>query len=314
MKPTNSHIFGPVPSRRLGLSLGIDLVPPKTCTYDCIYCQVGRTTKKTVACQDFFSVQNIVQELSKTLLSVSPDIITFSGSGEPTLYSKIDKLIAQIKRLSNKKIALLTNGSLIWRDDVREKISGVDIIMPTITTVFNNTFRIIHRPHTELNISQIIEGLIKLRRQYKGSIYLELFIVVGINDSRKELLAIKDVIRMISPDKIQINTVVRPPSDEKALAVSPQKLREVQDLFGPKAEIIADKPPAPSAGLQKDKITHILDMATRRPIRKIDIANTLGIDTGEVQLLIKRLLIKGMLSKYEYLGETYYRGRAKNEG
>ena len=314
MKPTDSHIFGPVPSRRLGLSLGIDLVPLKTCTYDCIYCQIGKTTNKITECEEFFPVQDIVKELKKRLLSVSPDVITFSGSGEPTLYSRIDELIAEVRRITNKKIALLTNGSLLWKDVIRKKILDVDIIMPTITTIFDDTFRRIHRPHPKLNISQIIEGLIKLRKQYKGTIYLELFLVAGINDNEKELLAMKEIIDKIFPDKIQINTVVRPPSDKKALAVNGQRLREIQDLLGDRAEIIIDKPRSLSDAIQKDKITHILGMTKRRPVREIDIANALGIDADEVQSIIKGLLIKGMILRYEYLGEIYYRGRIENEG
>ncbi len=314
MKPTDSHIFGPVPSRRLGLSLGIDLVPMKTCTYDCIYCQVGRTTRKTIECKEFFPVQEILKELKKRLSSVSPDVITFSGSGEPTLYSKIDELIAGARDITDKKIVLLTNGSLLWKEDVRKRVLDADIIIPTITTTSENIFRRIHRPHPELNVSQVIDGLIRLRDEYNGAIYLELFLVAGINDNKKELLAIKEIIGKISPDKIQINTVVRPPSDKKACAVNEQRLKEIQDLLGDRAEIIANKPRILSETPQEDKIRHILGMIRRRPVREIDICNALGIDADEVQSIIKGLLIKGMILRYEYLGETYYKGRIENEG
>jgi len=313
MKPIDRHIFGPVPSRRLGLSLGIDLVPPKTCTYDCIYCQVGKTTKKTIECREFFPVHDILEELKNRLSSVTPDVLTFSGSGEPTLYSKIDELIYGIRRLTNKKITLLTNGSLLWKDDVMERILDVDIIMPTITTQFEDTFNIIHKPHPELTISKVTEGLIRLRQEFRGKIYLELFVLAGINDNEKELLALKEIVGKIFPDKIQINTVVRPPSDKRALAVDIQRLKEIKDLFGDRAEIIADRSTHISDTVQEDKIEHILGMIKRRPVRDIDIANALGIDVDEVQSIIKGLLIKGMVLKYDHLGETYYKGRVRYE-
>ncbi len=307
MKLTNYRIFGPVPSRRLGLSLGIDLVPFKTCTYDCIYCQVGRTTNKTVECKEFFPVEDILSQLKEKILSTSFDVITFSGSGEPTLYKKLDELVYEIKKLTNKKIVLLTNGSLFWNDEVRKRVLDVDIILPTITTVFEETHRLIHRPHPKLNINQIIDGLIKLRNEYDGKIFLEFFILKGINDNEKELTAVKQTIDKINPEKIQINTVVRPPSEKIAVPVSSEDLRKVCDFFGNKAEIIAYIPRISSTEeVKEDKIKAILEMIKRRPVKDIDISNALGIDINEVHSIIKGLLIKGMISEYEHLGDTYY--------
>ncbi len=314
MKPINRHIFGPVPSRRLGLSLGIDLVPFKTCSYDCIYCQVGKTTLKTIECKEFFSVKEIITELKQRLVYVNPDIITFSGSGEPTLYSKLDILIEEIRKITNIKIALLTNGSLLWKKDVRKKVLEADIILPTLTTTFNYTFKKIHRPHPNLNINMIIEGLIKLRKEYKKNIYLELFFISNINDSEKELLALKNIIDKISPDKVQINTVVRPPSEKGVTALDINKLEYIKDLLAQDAEIIAEKSRTVNDfGKKADHMSQIFEMIKRRPVREIDIVKSLGIDLNEVKSIIKGLLIKGMISKYEHLGEIYYKGRVGYE-
>jgi len=306
MKPTDSRIFGPVPSRRLGLSLGIDLVPFKTCTYDCIYCQVGRTTNKTVECKEFFPVEDILSQLRKRVSSDSFDVITFSGSGEPTLYNKLDELVYEIKKITDTKIALLTNGSLLWRDEVRKKVLGVDIILPTITSIFEKTYKLIHRPHPGLSIKKVIDGLIRLRSEYKGKIFLELFVLKGINDNEDELNPLKEVIDKINPEKIQINTAVRPPSERVVTAVDREGLEKIRKLLGSKAEIIAHTYKSAFKEVKGD-ITHaILEMIKRRPVRDKDISDALGIDISVVHSIIKGLLIKGMISEYEHLGDTYY--------
>jgi len=300
-----SHVFGPVPSRRLGLSLGIDLIPFKTCTYDCIYCQVGRTIRKTTKCEEFFSPEQILEEIKEKLSNISPDFITFSGSGEPTLYSKIDELTRKIKRITDIKIALLTNGSLFWKDEIRERVLEIDLILPTLTTANEDTFRRIHRPHPELRLNNIIDGLIKLRKEYKGKIFLELFVLKGINDNEKELIPLRDVIKRIKPDKIQINTVVRPPSEKDAIAVDMDKLEEIASFFGKNAEVIAYRRRI-SKGVKGDKISHIVEMIKRRPVSAKDISDAMGIDIDEVHSIIKGLMIKGIISFYDHLNETYY--------
>ncbi len=306
MKPTDSRIFGPVPSRRLGLSLGIDLVPFKTCTYDCIYCQVGRTTNKTVECKEFFPVEDILSQLRKRVLSDSFDVITFSGSGEPTLYNKLDELVYEIKKITDTKIALLTNGSLLWRDEVRRKVLGVDIILPTITSIFEKTYKLIHRPHPVLSIEKVIDGLIRLRSEYKGKIFLELFVLKGINDNEDELNPLKEVIDKINPEKIQINTPVRPPSERVVTAVDREGLEKIRKFLGSKAEIIAHTYRSAFKEVKGDITQAILEMIKRRPVRDKDISDALGVDTSVVRSIIKGLLIKGMISEYEHLGDTYY--------
>ena len=234
-----SHVFGPVPSRRLGLSLGVDLIPLKTCTYDCLYCQVGRTTRQSLDIESFFPVTEVLDELERKLERCIPDAITFSGSGEPTLSRDIDQVIAFVKKRTNIKTVILTNGSLLWREDVRKAVSRADMIIPTLTTVFKETFNLIHKPHSELSLKSIIEGLMGLRRTYKGDLFLEVVLLAGLNDSDKELEGLRKVIGQISPDKIQLNTVVRPPSDPMAISLDMKRLEEIKNLFGEKAEIIA---------------------------------------------------------------------------
>ncbi len=301
-----AYVFGPVPSRRLGLSLGIDLIPVKTCTYDCLYCQVGRTTEKTVQTNSFVPIHKVLDELKKRLEIFTPDAITLSGSGEPTLYSEIDQVIASIRRITDTKIAILTNGSLFWREEVRRRVSGADIIMPTLTTAFEETFKTIHRPHPELSLNMIIEGLRRLRKTYNGQLFLEVFLLAGFNDSDKELEGLKRVINLISPERIQLNTVVRPPADPRAVSLDRKRLEEIRDFFGEKAEIMAEARLRQKKGHYDSLMDSILEMARRRPLRAVDVASVFDMPLGEVEGLIEGLKVKGALRQQEHSGEVYY--------
>ena len=301
-----AYIFGPVPSRRLGLSLGVDLIPVKTCSYDCLYCQVGRTTQRTVQTDAYVPIHKVLDELRKRLEIFTPDAITLSGSGEPTLHSGIDQIIATIKKITDIKIAILTNGSLFWQEEIRRRVSGADIIMPTLTTAFEETFTTIHRSHPELRLKSIIEGLRRLRQMYRGQIFLELFLLAGINDSEKELEGLKGVIQILSPDKIQLNTVVRPPADQGALSLDMERLKEIRDFFGERAEIIAEAPFNKKWGQYESMVEGILEMAKRRPLRASDVATLFNMPLEEAEGVIKGLEVKGALRQQEHLGEVYY--------
>jgi len=300
------YIFGPVPSRRLGLSLGVDLIPPKTCTFDCLYCQVGKTTCKTIETDPYVPVQEVLAELEQSLERTRPDTITLAGSGEPTLNSQIDQVIARIKKVTDIRVAILTNGSLFWREDIRERISGADILIPTLSTVFEETFRSIHRPHQGLNLPVIIDGLKVMRRSFRHSIFLEVVLLAGFNDSDREIEGLDRVIREISPDKIQLNTVVRPPSDSRAISLDKQRLENIKDFFGEKAEIIAHAPLRQKGGQYDSLVNAVLEMAKRRPVSAVDIANVLDVSLEEVEALIKGLLIKGKICEQRHGGEVFY--------
>ena len=302
-----SYIFGPVPSRRLGLSLGVDLIPVKICSYDCLYCQVGRTTEKRIGIEPFAPLEDVLKELKESLEKVTPDTITLSGSGEPTLYTDIDRVIAGIKKLTDIRTAILTNGSLLWKEDIRNKVLGANIIAPTLSSVFEETYRAIHRPHPDLKLAMIIEGLKQLRKIYKGQILLEIVLLAGFNDNEKELEGLKKAIVQISPDKIQLNTVVRPPVDSRAVSLDRQRLEDIQEFFGNKAEIIAYIPPGQRRQAFDSLVKTILDTARRRAMRALDVANAMDIPVEEVEGLVKGLMIKGELCKEEHGGEIYYK-------
>jgi wyosine [tRNA(Phe)-imidazoG37] synthetase (radical SAM superfamily) len=267
---------------------------------------VGRTTHQSLEIESFVSVTEVLGELEKKLENITPDAITFSGSGEPTLSSDIDQVISFIKKRTNTKTVVLTNGSLLWREDVRHRISGADIIMPTLTTAFDETFRLIHEPHGDLDLNTIIEGLKSLRQTYKGNLFLEVVLLAGLNDSDKELEALKSVIDQVSPDKIQLNTAVRPPSDSRAIPLDIKRLEEIKSLFGEKAEIIAYTHLKHKRGEDDTMNVTILEMVKRRPMRASDVANVCDISLEEAESLIKGLVVKGALRQQEHEGEVYY--------
>jgi len=236
------YIYGPVKSRRLGNSLGLSLTPYKFCSFDCVYCQLGKTTVKTLERKDYVNSDEIIQELKNFI--VGPDFkkepinyITLSGSGEPTLYKDIGELIVSIKKLINLPIAVLTNGSLLSDQQVRMGLCNADLVVTTLNAATQNVFEKINQPYENLNLEEIINGFIALRREFRGKIFLEIMLVKGINDSLKEMEKLKEVIEKIKPDKIQLVLPSRPPSEEWVEPPDIKTVKKIQGILGERTEI-----------------------------------------------------------------------------
>lgn len=237
------YIYGPVQSRRLGISLGLSLTPYKVCTFDCIYCQLGRTTDITLERKEYVSVEEILEEL-KSWFAGHPgeegrlDYITLSGSGEPTLNIGLNDLISGIKKIARIPIALMSNASLFSEASVRQALSGVDLIVPSLDAVSPKIFAKIDRPHAQIKIEGIIEGLVSLRKEFPGKIWLEIMLVRGVNDDLRQIKKLKEVIKRINPDKIQLNSPVRTTSEQGIFAVDKNKLKKIKEIIGEKCEIV----------------------------------------------------------------------------
>jgi len=235
------YLFGPVSSRRLGRSLGVDLVPLKTCNYDCVYCECGKTTNATSKRQEFIPTGEVISELSH-FLSSSPalDYITFAGSGEPTLFKGIGEVIRFLKdRFPAYRIAVLTNSSLLSDPEVRTDLMPADVVLPTFSTAINGTFQAMHRPVPGMDPAVILEGLLRFRGEYRGEIWLEIFIIPGLNTSDLELAGLRDAIYAIQPDRVQLNTLDRPGTDDRVRPASPGELARIARALGfTKTEII----------------------------------------------------------------------------
>ena len=286
-------LFGPVPSRRLGISLGIDLVPMKTCTLNCIYCECGESTHLTLERREYVPFATVKQELSIYFENnPPPDYITFSGSGEPTLNSRIGDVLLFIKNhIHDIPVALLTNGTLFSQKQVREDIKGATVIIPSLDAATEKVFRKINRPAPHLNVHTIIQGLIQLRKEYRGKIWLEIFIVPGMNDTEQELTALKQAIDKIKPDQVQINTLDRPGPVSTLRAATRQELEHVIDFWEMEnAAIVADAPEHKALfPYRKDTASAILGTIARRPCTLTDLSEILGLPTDEVKKYIDSL-------------------------
>lgn len=233
------YLYGPVKSRRLGLSLGISLTPKKVCSFDCVYCQLGKTTDKTFSRQEYVNIDEIIIELKEFLKTPnSLDYITLSGFGEPTLNINIEKLIKEIKKLATTPLVLITNASLFSKSNVRHEVLGVDVIIPSLDAVTQDIFEKIDRPAKGIKIEDILNGLIELRKEFKGNIYLEIMLVCGINDSLRYITKFKEAVKMINPDKIQLNTPVRCTADFDIGVPDKETLLKIRDILGSKCEVI----------------------------------------------------------------------------
>jgi len=284
------HIFGPVLSRRLGLSLGIDLIPFKTCTYDCAYCECGHTTDKTVTRRNYFPAEEVMTEL-RTVLSSHPalDSVTFAGSGEPTLALSLGPVIAAIKReFPDHTVSVLTNGSLLSDRSVQDELLPADRVIPTLSSVSQKTFENIHHPHPSLKIEKIIGGMIEFRKKYTGQLWLEVFIVPGLNTTNVELAGLRSAISRIQPDRIQLNTLDRPPAEEWIGAASDtdlERIRKVLDLPGNEITGRASQVSTPAG-----QVTAAADLVyatlCRRPSTVEDLVRTTGLSGGEVTKIL----------------------------
>jgi len=236
------YIYGPVKSRRIGFSLGLSLTPYKICNFDCVYCQLGATTEKTNQRKEYIKIQDILEELRLWLLNNPKEVeslsyITLSGFGEPTLNTKIADLIYGIKQIAKTPVAVITNSSFLADAAVRREILAADLIVPSLDSVNPKAFSLIDCPAAGVNIEEIINGLIALRKEFRGKIWLEVMLVKGLNDDIRQIKKLKEVVDKINPDKVQINSPVRT-ANPNICSVDKSKLKKIKEILGDNAEII----------------------------------------------------------------------------
>lgn len=285
------HLYGPVPSRRLGRSLGVDLVPFKTCTYDCVYCQLGRTTNKTVERKEYVAAGAILAELELKLAERDrPDYITLAGSGEPTLNAGIGKIIRGIKGMTDIPVAVLTNGSLLWMEDVQEDLMAADVVIPSLDAGDDYLFQYVNRPHEGIPFDRMVAGLATFTRRFSGEVWLEVLLLAGITGISAETEKIAAIANGLGVARIQLNTATRPPADDYAIALSPEQLHELKGLFHGTVDVIGENAPAiaeeAASGQASD--ADILALLNRRPCTVEGIASGLALHPNDV---LKRMLL-----------------------
>jgi wyosine [tRNA(Phe)-imidazoG37] synthetase (radical SAM superfamily) len=307
--PSARHcfVYGPVPSRRLGFSLGIDILPYKTCSLDCVYCQLGATGRTTNRRRAYFSVREVLAQVREALRTGRRvDHITFSGSGEPTLNKNLGRLIRGIKKMTDTPVAVLTNGTLLSRKDVRSDLMAADIVVPSLDAVTAQLFRAVNRPYPSLDAARMVEALARFRKEFPGRIWLEVMLIKGVNDTPAHVRALRDAIAAIRPDRVQLNTVVRPPAEASARPLSPRELGRIARAIGGGAEVVADFGPRLGFGDEADLGEAIVAMARRRPVTAEDISASLATHRDEVLKAAGRLLGSGRIRLVRHGGKTFY--------
>ncbi|HPM54663.1 MAG TPA: radical SAM protein [Methanoculleus sp.] len=304
------YLFGPVPSRRLGRSLGIDLVPQKTCTFDCAYCECGRTTVLTLERREYVPTGRVIAELDDCLAK-APDIdyVTFAGSGEPTLHSGIGDIISFIKdRYPRYRVAVLTNGALFVDPDVRAALMRADLVVPSLDAVSEDIFRDINRPSPGITAGQVVAGLVAFSREFPGVIWLEVFIVPGKNDTDEELLRLRDAVAVIAPDRVQVNTLDRPGTDIRVRRASPRTLERARTIIGGNAEVIGAASCEPATAPEmRDVADMLLATLRRRPCTVADLSRISGLRPAEVTKHLRILEEKGAVEPVREQRGVFYR-------
>ena len=280
------YLFGPVPSRRLGMSLGVDLIPHKVCTLNCVYCECGITTKLTSERKEYVPALKVIEELEHYFAeNRNPDYITFSGAGEPLLNSSIKTVLDWLKKsIPEVPVAVLTNGTLLSDPEVRKDILAADLVIPSLDAASPESFNALDRPHENIDLGDYIQGLIDFRREYRGEMWLEVFILPDFNNDERNLFMLRKALKQINPDRIQLNTLDRPGTVSDLRAASRAELQNIIEYWGiSQAEIIKAAPERKDIkSYRKDTETAILETISRRPCTLKDLSSILGLHINEI--------------------------------
>ena len=310
MEEPERFVYGPVPSRRLGQSLGVDPIPHKTCNYNCIYCQLGRTRPVTNERRDFFPRGAILAQVEQALGSHEPgeiDYVTFVGQGEPTLNASLGWLIRRVKAMTDIPVAVITNGALLLRDTVRQELAAADVVIPTLDAADEKTFRHVNRPWPKLRIDDVIEGMVTFREMYEGQIWMEVMLVKGVNDDEETLLRLRDALSRIRPDRIDINVPVRPPAEPWVEIPEPEALMHAVAILGEAAEVVGPYEGEFDLSGFDGPVEAVLALVRRHPIRQQRLVETLSrVAPGETEAVLQRLRESDQAQQRTYRGETFW--------
>lgn len=301
------YVYGPVPSRRLGESLGVSPIPKKTCNYSCIYCQLGRTNKLSNKRMEFFKVSEIIDELKIYLDHEAEfDVITIVGEGEPTLYLKIGELICKIKELTSKPVAVITNGALLYDKTVQDELSEADIVLPSLDAYDENTFKIINRPYGKLDFLKCYNGLVEFSNNYKGELWLEIMLIDEINNNKDSLIKLKSLISKIKYDRLYINTPIRPPAEGYVKAVSSESIEMAIEILG--GISIENLVSVGFVSKVKDDYEAVLSIIGRHPMNQFEIVSFLNSrKCKDADSILERLNQDKDIDHIDYKGYITYR-------
>jgi wyosine [tRNA(Phe)-imidazoG37] synthetase (radical SAM superfamily) len=304
------YVFGPVPSKRLGQSLGIDPIPLKTCNWNCVYCQLGRSVPLCNQRGEFFARQGILDEIRQALQSTPTDKIdwvTFVGSGETTLHSGLGWLIRQTRQITSLPIAVITNGSLLYLPEVRGELLAADSVLPTLDAGNASLYRRINRPWPRMTFERLVSGLEAFRREYNGRLWLEVMLVEGLNDSPPALVELAAILKRIHPEEVQINLPTRPPAEAWVLPASRQNVQQAQEILGTAARILPPPGGYLNLGNPPDIEEAILNIITRHPMREEELLEALdNASPGAAQKALESLASSGQAKVVKRYGIRFW--------
>lgn len=305
-----NYVFGPVPSRRLGQSLGIDTIPLKTCNWNCVYCQLGRTRPLNNKRRDYYPPEAILAEVQRALEVHPPgeiDWLTFVGSGEPLLHASAGWLIRMVKDISQLPVAVITNGSLFYQPQVRQEVAAADAVLPSLDAGSPERYRQVNRPHPEVTFERHVSGLIDLRQEYHGCLWVEVMLVRGLNDSAEALREIALWLGKIQPDRVHINLPTRPPVETWVEPADDEGLLRAQAIFGEIAEVVHPADGSYDVGGEVDILEAILAIIGRHPMRQMEIERTLDRwSPGQISQGLAELADSGRAQPVERFGMRFW--------
>jgi len=304
------YVYGPVPSRRLGQSLGIDTIPLKTCNWNCVYCQLGRTVPLTNERREYFPGEEILAEVKAALNSRQPgeiDWVTFVGSGEPTLHNGISWLILEVKLLTNLPIAVITKVSLLYLPEVRRDLVWADVVMPSLDAGTAVLYRQLNRAHPEVTFERLVDGLITFRQEFSGKIWIEVMLVQGLNDTEAALQDIAAVLRRIRPDEVHINLPTRPPAETWVRPSDEEGLMRARAILGDIATVVHPAEGSFDLSGCDTAVDAIISIITRHPMCQEELERTLSRFTpGRVQEALADLESSGQAQVVERYGTRFW--------
>ncbi len=299
----SGRVYGPVPSRRLGRSLGVSPIPSKTCTYTCAYCQLGRTTELTVERRRHYPPDEILGEIGEALEVEHADYISFIGDGEPTLSIDIGYLIRECKARFEQPVAVITNGALLFDPEVRRDLMAADVVLPSLDAGSEEVWRRVNRPHRDLSYPGVLDGLREFRREFEGELYLEVMLVRGINDTDDALRDLRAAVDRIGPDRLDILVPTRPTTEAWAAPPEAWRVLLAQELLRSGKALTVEADGLFSVSEYASAREAILSVGARHPLREATAREMEArLDDGGA---VDGMLSSGELARVEYGGETY---------
>jgi wyosine [tRNA(Phe)-imidazoG37] synthetase (radical SAM superfamily) len=310
-------VFGPVPSRRLGRSLGIDPIPLKTCNWNCVYCQLGRTAPLTGERGDYAPAVEIVKEVQRALEVHQPanvDWITLVGSGEPTLHESLGWMIRRVKALTSTPVAVITNGSLLYRPGVREELSAADAVLPSLDAGTDSLYRAINRPHPAFTFDQLVDGLVKFRHSYSGKLWIEVMLVRGLNDSEAHLRDLAAAFSRIEPDEVHISLPLRPPAEPWVEPADSGGTARAAAILGSVARILPPIPGGVELSAHDNLIDALIAVISRHPMSEEELVRIPGWKLGDVREILDRLGTSGRAQVVTRFGQRFWSAAGSRYG